>query len=269
MISGVWILLRGVVAPTLSRFRRAEGGLLAINASLILVHGAPPWRMALELLVSAVVLALAYAYNDVHDCAVDVDNPKKDRRLMLFLCAHRAPILRALWLISAAAVAAAYALLGGASAAAVAAALLINAVYSHFLKRVAVIDVLWIGLGGGVYVLTPGIPVDPRVALLVFVMTGASHVFQTLGDQIVDRQNRIRTTAVLSPRLARVLLVAFCAAGVWVVEPAFGFGVALTAFIPFAAHLLIADAERAWLVSKAYFAVLWLALLFHGGVSLL
>jgi hypothetical protein len=31
--------------------------------------------------------------------------------------------------------------------------------------------------------------------------------------------------------------------------------------VPLLAHLVLRDAERAWLVAKAYFAVLWLALL--------
>ena len=41
----------------------------------------------------------------------------------------------------------------------------------------------------------------------------------------------------------------------------FGPLAAATAFVPLLAHLVLGDAERAWLVAKAYFAVLWLALL--------
>jgi 4-hydroxybenzoate polyprenyltransferase len=257
----VRMLLQGLLLPMLRRLRRAEGVLLAINASIILTHEASPRRMAMQLLVSAVVLALLYAYNDVYDCEADVENPKKDRRLVLLLIAHRARIIRALVVLSAAAIVVSYLALGMASAVAVASVLSINVVYSHVLKRTAVIDVLWVGLCGGAYVLTPGIPLDFRVVLLVAVMTGASHVFQTLGDRSVDRLNRVQTTAVVSPRLASALLVAFCAVAAWVVGHYFGPVLALTAFLPFAAHLAIDDAERAWLLSKVYFGVLWLALI--------
>lgn len=262
-------LLQGILSPMLHRFRKAEGALLAVNASIILTQTASPRHMAMQLMTSAAVLALLYAYNDVHDCESDLENPKKDRQLVLFLIRHRASILRALVVLFAAAVFASYLALGIGSAVAVASVLLINVTYSHFLKKVAVVDVLWVGLCGGTYILTPGIPLDFRIVVLVAVMTAASHVYQSLEDRPVDRRNQIQTTAVFSPRLASVLLLAFCGVAAWVVEHYIGLPLALTAFIPFAAHLAIHDPQRAWLLSKACFGVLWLALLFLSDVPIL
>jgi 4-hydroxybenzoate polyprenyltransferase len=254
-------LVHAVVLPTLRRLQRAEGVLLAINSSIILTHPSSVARMAAQLLVSAAVLALLYAYNDVYDCEADLSNPKKDPALVRLLILHRTYIVRQLLLLSAAMVVVALVALGSASALAVAAVLGINVIYSHWFKRMVVLDVLWVGLCGATYIMTPGIPLDVGILLLIGLMTAVSHVFQTLGDRSVDDRNAVSTTAVFSPALATALLVAFCGATAWVVGRWFGPLAATTAFVPLLAHLVLHDAERAWLVAKAYFAVLWLALL--------
>src|SRR3989442_15909313 len=97
---GVRTLVRGIVLPMLRRFRRAEGVLLAVNASIILTRQAAPTRMAMQLLVSAAVLVLLYAYNDVFDCESDLENPKKDPDLVRLLIAHRGRIIPALVVLS-------------------------------------------------------------------------------------------------------------------------------------------------------------------------
>jgi 4-hydroxybenzoate polyprenyltransferase len=254
-------VVQAVVLPTLRRLQRAEGVLLAINASIILTHPSSLPRMAAQLAVSAIVLALLYAYNDVYDCHADLANPKKDMALVRLLILHRAAIVRLLLVLSVAMVGVAQVTLGTASAVAVAAVLGINVVYSHYFKRMVVVDVLWVGLCGATYILTPGIPLDVGIVLLVGLMTAVSHVFQTLGDRNVDDRNAVSTTAVFSPGLATGLLVVFCGATAWVVARWFGLLAATTAFVPLVAYLVLRDAERAWLVAKAYFAVLWLALL--------
>lgn len=260
-------VLQAVVLPTLRRLQRAEGVLLAINASIILTHPSTPLRMLMQLVVSAAVLALLYAYNDVYDCEADLENPKKDRALVELLILHRARIVRLLIGLSFAMVAVALVTLGTASAIATAAVLGINVVYSHFFKHMVVIDVVWVGLCGATYILTPGIPLDVGILLLVTLMTAVSHVFQTLGDRAVDDRNAVSTTAVVSPGLATALLVVFCAATAWVVARWFGPVAAVTAFVPLVAHVVLHDAERAWLVAKAYFALLWLALLGFADVA--
>ena len=260
-------LLQAMLLPTLRRLQRAEGVLLAINASIILTHPSSPLRMLTRLALSAVVLALLYAYNDVYDCAADLENPKKDRELVQLLVDNRDRIVRVLLALFVVTVLVAFLTLGTASALAVAAVLGINVAYSHVFKRTVVLDVLWVGLCGGTYILTPGIPLDARIVLLVTLMTGASHVFQTLGDRTVDAGNSVGTTAVVSPRLASALLVAFCAVAAWIVGDYFGPVLALTAFVPVLAHVVTKDAERAWLLSKVYFGVLWIALLVFADVS--
>jgi 4-hydroxybenzoate polyprenyltransferase len=254
-------VVQAVVLPTLRRLQRAEGVLLAINASIIVTHSSSPGRMATQVAVSAAVLALLYAYNDVYDCHADLENPKKDPELVHLLILHRPRIVRILLLLFVVMAGVALVTLGGASAAAVTAVLGINVVYSHFFKRIVVFDVLWVGLCGATYILTPGISLDVHIVLLVGLMTAMSHVFQTLGDRPVDDRNAVSTTAVFSPALATALLVAFCGAAAWMVGHWFGALGAASAFVPVAAHLAMRDADRAWLVSKAYFAALWLALL--------
>ncbi len=263
------VLLLGSFASFVTRLRHGEGVLLAINASIILYASAPLLTMGAQFLISILVLALLYSYNDLYDCHLDQKNPKKDQELVSLLIAHRPRFYRVLTLQAAITLLLSILFAGSTSIKAIVSVLLMNAIYSRYLKRIPVIDVIWIALVGAVYVAILEVPLDYRIYVLVGVMTGISHIYQVLGDQSVDRQNEVRTTAVFSPNVASALLLGFCAVLFLVLEHLFSLPIALTALLPYGLHLSMANPRRAWQLSKIYFAIIWLSLLLVSNTPLI
>src|SRR5262249_28099064 len=89
------------IASTLYRVRRGEGALLAVSLSLIAYQGGfgTPRGLA-GALVSTLVILLMYAFNDLYDAPLDVNNPKKDRALIAAYLEHRSLGVVAIWALS-------------------------------------------------------------------------------------------------------------------------------------------------------------------------
>lgn len=258
----VWVNVR----PLANRLGRGEGLLLAVNVSIVLFAGSDAATLFLQALVSTVVLALLYALNDVYDCRRDLNDTAKDQALARFAVANRAQLLRVLMLEKVLVVLAALALLGPRSAAAVAGIFLVNLAYSAALKGKAGLDVLWVGLWGALYALVPGVRLPVSVVLLVAVMTSICHVFQILRDREADVVNHIQTSAVASRWLPWLQLGLACAAMAAILGVYLGPLGAVSAFAPLVLGLTVPSNQTAWLVSKGYYAVVWLLVLgaIHG-----
>ncbi len=136
--------------------------------------------------------------------------------------------------------------------------MVVNVVYSTILKGVPVVDVVGAALGGA---LCRHRGAAPTLVVLVGLMTAVCHLYQALDDREPDAANAITTTAVRSPTLSRNVLVALSAALVVMVLPPFGRVGALTAFTPLAIYFVCDNPGTGWLLTKAYFGVMWLALL--------
>ncbi len=255
-----------VANSTLHRIRRGEGALLAINVSLIVFHGDLfTLRGLAQALVSVLAILVMYAFNDLYDAPVDWRNPKKDRALIATWMEHRRAGMLATFGLKALTLAVAVAALGLPAAAAVAAVMIVNVVYSTMLKGVPVADVAAVWVWGSLYAAI----VDPSFAVvfLVGLMTGVCHLFQALDDRKPDAENGIRTTAVRSATLSRNVLVALTLllfAALW---GPLGLVGAATAFVPLAIFFVVADAGVGWLLTKAYFAVVWLWFLGSSGAT--
>src|SRR5436189_1238780 len=55
-----------LVASTSHRIRRGEGALLAVNLSLIALHGGPLSRIVAQVVVSVLAILVMYAFNDLY-----------------------------------------------------------------------------------------------------------------------------------------------------------------------------------------------------------
>jgi 4-hydroxybenzoate polyprenyltransferase len=256
-----WALL----ASTGHRVRRGEGALLAINLSLILHHGDSPMRGCAQALVSTLAILVMYAFNDLYDAPVDSNNPKKDHRLIAIWMEHRRVGVLVTFLLKIATLILALVALGPAATAAVAAVMIVNVVYSTMLKGVPVADVVAVAVWGALYASIVG--AAPTLVVVVGLMTAICHVFQVLDDREPDAANGIVTTAVRSATLSRDVLIVLSIALVVMVLPPFGRAGALTAMTPVAIYFLIGNPGTGWLLTKAYFAVMWLALLGSAGAT--
>lgn len=255
-------LLFAMGQPLVERFRLGEGALLAVNMSYAAIH--PPRGGAgflLVALVSSLVLAAMYLLNDLVDVDADRSDPKKNPALVALLIDNRRFLVGVLALQHAAYPLLAWWCLGGAPAVAVTIVLGLNLAYSLGLKRVPVLDTVWVGAWGAAFA---AIAISDLLLLAaVGAMTGISHLFQVYADRDVDRENRVRTTAVSSPGLYWPLLAAWCgllAAILWL-WAGWGPATGIVAVVPLAARIWRAEPRVAWLASKLAFGLIWLKLL--------
>jgi 4-hydroxybenzoate polyprenyltransferase len=249
-----------VANSTLHRIRRGEGALLAINLSLIVFHGDLfTGRGMAQALVSVLAILVMYAFNDLYDAPVDWNTPKKDRALIKTWMEHRRAGVLATVVLKIVTLGVTFATLGSFAAAALAAVMIVNVVYSTMMKGVPV------GVWGSFYAAI----VDPSFAVvfLVGLMTGICHLFQALDDREPDAENGIKTTAVRSAGLSRNVLVALTLCLFAALYGSLGLVGAITAFVPLAIFFVVADAGVGWLLTKAYFAVVWLWFLGSSGAA--
>jgi 4-hydroxybenzoate polyprenyltransferase len=149
--------------------------------------------------------------------------------------------------------------LGAQASAAVATVMLVNVVYSTFLKGVPVADVVWCGLWGALYVAI--VSASPLLLVLVGLMTAVCHLYQTVDDRLPDAANGIITTAVRSAALSRSVLIALSLLLFITLRAPLGGAWALTALVPLALFFVARNPRTGWLLTKVYFAVVWLYLL--------
>jgi 4-hydroxybenzoate polyprenyltransferase len=246
-------------ASTLHRMRRGEGALLAVNLSLVAWQGAT-WPVTLaETLVSVLAIGVMYAFNDLHDAPTDSNNPKKDRALIATYLEHRRASLVTIAVAKGLTLVFAAATLDPRAVIAVAAAMVVNVVYSTVLKGVPVVDVAWCGLWGALYaaIVSP----SPDLWVLVGLMTAICHLYQALDDRAADAANAITTTAVRSRTLSTVVLATLSVLLFATLRPTFGDAGALSAFMPLGIYFLCGSPRAGWLLTKGYFAVMWLTVL--------
>jgi 4-hydroxybenzoate polyprenyltransferase len=209
--------------------------------------------------MSVLAIGLMYAFNDLYDAPGDRNNPRKDRDMIATYIEHRRTCGIAILVLSLLTVLLASLTLGVAAGAAVGGVMLVNLVYSVVLKGVPVLDVAWCGLWGTLYAAIVGPPLS--LAVLVGVITSVCHLYQTLDDRAVDAANGITTTAVRSLALSRNVLAALCVLLFVALRPALGAAWALSAFTPLLFFFAVGSPLTGWLLTKAYFAVVWLAVL--------
>jgi hypothetical protein len=254
---GVSRIVWAHVAPLVNRFWRGEGLLLAVNLSIVLAGRPDLATFLAQALVSTVVITLLYLLNDVWDCRQDLNDPGKDQSLVRFYVEYRSSFLAIVALESVGAVLLALTLLGPRSAIAAAAVLLVNVAYSTVLKGRAVVDVVVVAAWGAASAALPG-NVPLSLLALVGIMTSICHVFQITRDRPFDDVNRIRTSAVVAPWLPVAQLAIGCLAMGLVLGYLLGPAVGLTAATPLVLRLLLRSNQAAWLLSKAYYAAIWL-----------
>lgn len=248
-----------VFAPLFERFRLGEGALLAINAAVIWFLAPEPFRGAVQLVLSFVVIAALYSFNDLVDCQADRHNPKKNQKLVSAFVDHEREFTAFLYGLQMLLVVLAWVLLDLRTALVVIAIFAINMLYSLRIKGVPFADIVLVGVWGGIYCAIPDTPW--RFCLLVGIMTTVSHVFQILVDRDVDTQNDVHTTAVRSLRTTTAVLAGICVALYVALLQPLGALWGLTAFAPLALHLAIARTETAWMLSRIYFGAVLLVTL--------
>jgi hypothetical protein len=249
------------VMPLWHRLGRGEGLLFAVNLSLAAAMRPTLPQFVAQTAISLAVLGLLYLVNDVMDAPRDVHDAGKNASFVHFCLRHRSFLGWLLVVEHLAVVAAAWALLSPTSALGVAAVGVVNLMYSAGIKGQAFLDVPWVALWGGLYVMVLGLSLPVAVLGIVGLMTSIAHVFQITRDRHVDELNAIRTSAVARPWLPRVQMALTCAAMGACIASELGPLVGLTAAIPFLFYVTLRSNQVAWMAARIYFGVIWTAVL--------
>ena len=102
---------------------------------------------------------------------------------------------------------------------------------------------------------------NPETTLPLLLILVLLAPLQALDDRGPDAANGIVTTAVRSAALSRNVLLVLSALLFAALQAHVGTAFAATAFTPLALFFTARNARMAWLLTKAYFAVMWLSVL--------
>lgn len=258
-------MLLPLVSLTL-KIMRSEGALLAVNLMVLVKSGSRNFYfLGAGFIISLLMLAQLYGFNDAWDAPRDMNDPDKPREIAGIILARRGAFLlaSALWAVLLSGVA--YLCLPAALYA-VLAMISVNTVYSILLKGIPLLDVLTVILWGACFPGLTGFPLAPELLLAAGLMTGISHVWQTLRDKTADKAQRVRTIAVFSENFSVITVFFLCCVLMLIVAArADNLGGELLVVLcaaPLLIYSLVPGIRKVWFLSKLVFAVLWAGLLF-------
>jgi 4-hydroxybenzoate polyprenyltransferase len=257
--------LRIVVEAAVYRIRKHEAGNLFGTVSLLVARGATIPELAVRTTFAAVLNLFIYLLNDLFDVRLDIASPDKERGKSEFLVRHRRAAVFALALMFAVLLAMAV-----LHARILVVALLVNVVldlvYSGWLKRVPFIDVVLNAAWGFSMTLCGVLERDLRVSLplagFMGLVAACFEIIQVTRDEPADRAAGLRTTGtVLGPRGSRWLFRALAVgAGAYAVLLLHSWA-ALSLLLALLLPLEPGRASRSWDLARLLFGVVWLALL--------
>lgn len=242
------------IHPLWLRLQRGEGQLVLVAVGLAAVRDSAPANLIRAGLVTTLLLASLYSFNDLHDRHDDLVDPNKDHRFARFLDRY-APLVLATWCVLAVVVlGAGFLLLGAPSACAIGIAFALNTGYSLWWKGVPGVDVLIAGAWGAAIAAVSGV-FDWPLLLLVFAMTTACHLFQIRRDHTADAHVGVHTLSVARPGAVAVVMSASFVAMGCVISAFFDPWLGASSILPLALTHSRVPNQIAWLLAKAWFAI--------------
>jgi len=246
------------------RLQKREGGNLATSTTLALALALPIGDVAYRLLFGIVLNLFVYLLNDCIDVRIDLIAPGRDVARTRFLHEH----IREGWAVVVM-LGTLLAALGAMHSVGLFVTFVVNAVliavYSRWLKRMPVVDILAMAGWGGAMAMV-GFPLDSnagwRFAGLLAILCAVTEVVQVIRDSSSDRRAGLRTSAVvlgIGPTVAmgRVLMSAAFFYTFLMLNQIVAVGLLLALLVSLDQH----DATRSWDRLRVIFGIVWLALL--------
>jgi 4-hydroxybenzoate polyprenyltransferase len=249
--------LDAAVRPLWHRIRLGEGGLIGMTTWAAAWQSRDAVTTGIVSILTALLLAALYLFNDVSDRVIDASNRKKVPR-------DRAPLVRQPRLFLALALAmhatvcaGAWTFLGGWAGLSAAALLVLNPFYSAVAKRIPVLDVVVVGAMGGTVV---GLATaNPSLLLLAATMTAISHGFQTRVDVAADLAAGVSSSGTAPAPLRAAIWLGLALAFAAAAYPWLGPFWAASAIGPYALLSGPFPPNRAWAIARIHFAAVWVA----------
>jgi 4-hydroxybenzoate polyprenyltransferase len=269
------LALRLIWASFWYRVRKREANNLVVTFTLMVAFQMAWWEVAYRGLFAALLNCLAYLLNDYCDIDEDLLSPLKHGPQVQRLDRHRGSARFALFGLGAALVllAAGHALLLGPPAGAqrfilffvLASAATVVYLYSRWLKRIPVADLLAMGVAGAAGTLT-GLPALDRLGLELLVLLAlfcsSYEMIQVIRDEPADRARQVRTSAVVlgvraTAWIFRATTVGAAAFGTLVLGSPLCLACAAAAAVP----LTPERAARSWDLVRIFLGLVWLGLM--------
>lgn len=259
--SSAFRVLADVVAY---RLRKREGGNLLTSITLALALATPIGDVAYRLVFGVVLNVFIYLLNDCIDVRIDLIASGRDTERTARLQEH----IREAWAMVVF-LGASLAVLGAVHSVGLLVTFVANAtliaVYSRWLKRLPVLDILAMA-GWGLTMATVGFPLDSlagwRFAGLLAILCAVTEVVQVVRDRSSDRRAGLRTTAVvlgIGPTvwIGRGLILVAAAYTFLVLNPIIGVGFLSALIVP----IDESTAVQAWDRLRIIFGLAWIGLL--------
>jgi 4-hydroxybenzoate polyprenyltransferase len=267
IFSDIKISSKLIADVVIYRIKKREMANLFASISLMLLSSFPISEMAIRVFYGLCLNALVYFVNDYYDVEIDLQNPKRDRERVLFLSNHRFHALFSLfflffllflWALF-------YSkglfipLMGG---------VITCWLYSSWLKKVPIADIVSMALWGGIMSTTGIKPDSTHGWLLIAQLALFSACFesvQTIRDRLGDKSAGIKTTAVFlgitgARNLTKVLICLSSVYAILFLHRILGFFIAVPAFfLPIEQE----KTEIFWNRIRVIFGLTWLAMILH------
>jgi len=252
--------IRFIFQPYFDRLRLGEGGLVGFNILCLYFSNHSLFEGVYLTLLSLLVLCTLYGYNDYCDRYKDLNNPKKNKVFcQLIIQNSRLYLIQNIILSTVCILFVAY-LDSLFTLYIILALYAVNIFYSKKAKQTPLLDVLIVGIWGGLYVSIVG-QQEWRLFIIAGLTTAIAHFFQIMTDEKTDAQNNVNTSAVFLKENSFVLLFLFCLLLGATVYQYIGIWWAQGAILPLISFLYSKHIYLSWYLARIYFVLLWIKLL--------
>jgi 4-hydroxybenzoate polyprenyltransferase len=247
--------------PLVERLKIREGGLIFFNITLSIFFYKNGYMVLMQSALAVLCMSALYGFNDYVDRAADLINPKKNKQLSLTITQHPVFFLIVNITLSITCVILATILVDYYKGLLVILLVAINMLYSLYFKSKPIADLVIVGIWGGLFV---SISANAHHNLLYIagLMTTMAHLFQTLTDKEVDIINKVYTTAAKFKKPSLILLICCVLLSCFMYLQK-EMLLAATAIIPFLSFISMKNVSLTWNISRTYFGVSWLILIYN------
>jgi len=254
--------LRLAFYPLILRIKLGEGGIALFNVVHAWFSTHSPVQTTLVAIFSIMTLCVLYGFNDYIDRNRDALNPKKNKQFVALINEFQKEFFLLNLFLSGLLMLGYFLFIGKIQAIYFLLLLVINAFYSLRFKSIPFLDLLTvITWGAAITLCVPVVSFD--FCFLAGIMTGIAHVYQMLIDKETDRETHVNTAIARYPQSAFIqIFILCCILALSFVYHESNLWLFVSSMLPLVFYVIIKNYKLAWFMSRFYFAVVWLLLLY-------
>lgn len=234
-----------------SRVRKGEGGLVVLTGALMFYYEPMSAAVAEKIGLSALVIALMYALNDIHDAPEDIADLTRKNRWTTTLVTYQ-PAAYAIHALTLGAFGVIAICLFSIRPLSLLSAFFVSTAYNLWGKRQVGFDNVLVFLWGPTFIYLFSEKIPFLIALIPGAMLLMNHTFQMARDSKVDGFNRIETTWVFSKQMAEVFYYAAAISVAIFFALTSHYFSAIASALPIIAGYWGGFTKRNWMITKIF-----------------